>query len=246
VGIITIVLAVLLWACDRRRWVRWLGVAALVGVCYQGFLGGLRVTHKSVLLADIHGCTAPLFFALCVGLVIFTSARWQAADPPAPRADARRLRGLTLATLLAIYVQIVLGAQVRHLPPMARPGWFAFWFWPHLAMAFALVAGVPALALFVRHLSREPGMVPAMPMLRRRARLLAGLLGVQFCLGLAVWVTRFGLPGWFTDYVWAIRYTVVADGQWQGLTRTAHVGVGSLSLAAALSLALWTRRLLRA
>ena len=82
-------------------------------------------------------------------------------------------------------------------------------------------------------------------MLRRRAWLLLGSLGVQFCLGLAVWVTRFGLPAWFTDYVWAIQYTVVAGSRWQGLTRTAHVGVGSLTLVAALSLTLWTGRLLR-
>ncbi len=129
--------------------------------------------------------------------------------------------------------QIVLGAQVRHLPPTARPFWFSFWFWPHLVLALALVAGVAVLALYVRHLSGGP------PMLRRRAWLLLGLLGVQFCLGLAVWVTRFGLPAWFTDYVWAVRYTVVAGGPWQGLMRTAHVGVGSLALAASLSLTLW-------
>ena len=240
VGLITIALVVLLWVCDRRRWARWLGVAALAGVCYQGVLGGLRVTQKSLLLADLHGCTAPLFFALCVGLVVFTSAHWQAADPPVPHASARRLGWLALLTLLAIYLQIVLGAQVRHLPFTARPFWFSFWFWPHLVLAFVLVAGVVALALFLRHLPGGPSM------LRRRAWLLAGLLGVQFCLGLAVWVTRFGLPAWFTDYVWAVQYTVVAEGPWQGLTRTAHVGVGSLALAAALSLTLWTRRLLRA
>ena len=92
VGMITIALAVLLWACDRRRWIRWLGVAALVGVCYQGVLGGLRVTRKSLLLADVHGCTAPLFFALCVGLVVVTSVRWQAADRPEPH-PARGVRG---------------------------------------------------------------------------------------------------------------------------------------------------------
>jgi cytochrome c oxidase assembly protein subunit 15 len=239
VGMITIALVVLLWACDRRRWVRWWGVATLAGVCYQGVLGGLRVTQRSVLLADLHGCTAPLFFAMCVCLVSVTSPRWQAADRPQPHPDARRLGWLAFTALVAIYLQIVLGAQVRHLPPTARPFWFSFWFWPHLVLALALVLGVAALVWYVRRISGGP------PMLRRRAWLLLGLLGVQFCLGLAVWVTRFGLPAWFTDYVWAIQYTVVAGSRWQGLMRTAHVGVGSLTLAAALSLTLWTGRLLR-
>ena len=238
VGMITIALVILLWACDRRRWVRWLGVAALVGVCCQGVLGGLRVTQRSLLLADLHGCTAPLFFALCVCLLVFTSAPWQAADRPEPHPGARCLGRLAFSTLLAIYFQIVLGAQIRHLPLTARPFWFSFWFWPHLVLALVLVAGVAALVLFLRHLSGGP------PMLRRRAWLLLGLSGVQFCLGLAVWVTRFGLPAWFTEHVWAVQYTVVAGGRWQGLTRTAHVGVGSLALAAALSLTLWTRRLI--
>jgi cytochrome c oxidase assembly protein subunit 15 len=134
---------------------------------------------------------APLFFALCVCLVLCTSARWQSADRPEPHAGARRLGWLAFSTLGAIYFQIVLGAQVRHLPPTARPFWFSFWFWPHLVLAFVLVAGAAVLVLYLRRLSGGP------PMLRRRAWLLLGLLGVQFCLGLAVWATRFGLPAWW-------------------------------------------------
>jgi cytochrome c oxidase assembly protein subunit 15 len=217
-------------------------------------------------LADLHGCTAPLFFALCVCLVSCTSVRWQTADEPEPHPDARRVGWLAFSTFWAIYVQIVLGAQIRHLPLTARPFWFSFWFWPHLVLALVLVAGVAGLVLLVRDLpagegdrhrggnvsacaipacGTEPVPLSRTPMLRRRTWLLLGLLGLQFCLGLAVWVTRFGPPAWFTDYVWAFQYTVVAGGRWQGLTRTAHVGVGSLVLAAALSLTLWTRRLLR-
>src|SRR5262249_538727 len=43
VGCCVIVLAVLLWLREPRRWVRWLGIAALVGVTLQGILGGFRV-----------------------------------------------------------------------------------------------------------------------------------------------------------------------------------------------------------
>jgi hypothetical protein len=66
---------------------------------------------------------------------------------------------------------------------------------------------------------------------------------VQLALGATVWVTNFGWPVWFTDLVWTPDYTVVAEGRLQVLAMTAHVAVGSLSLVAALSLALWCRRL---
>ena len=38
-----LMLAVSLWLREPRRGVRWLGLAALLGVCVQGLLGGLRV-----------------------------------------------------------------------------------------------------------------------------------------------------------------------------------------------------------
>src|SRR5260370_30565774 len=43
VGCCVIVLCVWLWRVEPRRWVRWLGTAALLGVIFQGVLGGLRV-----------------------------------------------------------------------------------------------------------------------------------------------------------------------------------------------------------
>ena len=42
-GLVTIALCIALWRSDERRWVRWLGVAALAGVIVQGLLGGFRV-----------------------------------------------------------------------------------------------------------------------------------------------------------------------------------------------------------
>src|ERR1700746_860651 len=43
VGFLTVVLAAWLWFQEKRRWVRWLGVAALGTVLAQGLLGGLTV-----------------------------------------------------------------------------------------------------------------------------------------------------------------------------------------------------------
>ncbi|HEU4342169.1 MAG TPA: COX15/CtaA family protein, partial [Candidatus Binatia bacterium] len=41
VGLLTIVLALILWFRERRNWLRWLGVAALALVISQGIIGGL-------------------------------------------------------------------------------------------------------------------------------------------------------------------------------------------------------------
>src|SRR5947209_14144525 len=43
VGTCTIVLVAGLWLTERRRWLCWLGTAALLGVIVQGILGGMRV-----------------------------------------------------------------------------------------------------------------------------------------------------------------------------------------------------------
>mgnify|MGYP001083186199 FL=1 len=77
-----------------------------------------------------------------------------------------------------------------------------------------------------------------------RALLLVGLFLLQLALGATAWVTNYGWPLWFTTLILPVQYTVVAEGLWQVVSTTAHVGVGSLCLAVAASTALWSRRLL--
>ncbi len=272
VGLLSIVLAVALWKFDRRKWMRWLGVVLVAGVIFQGVLGGLRVvggrvvgwleaTHAPAmgllrvigdadLLKKIHGCTAPLVFALCVALVIFTSRRWLETQPPRPYPTARRLRRLALTALLGIYLLIVLGAQLRHLPAQGAllpnwlsaglmTTWFELWVWVKLLLA-GLTAVVLAWALLgVRRTLR------AEPLLVRRTSWLGAIFLVQLVLGAGTWVTNYNWPGWFTRYVWALQYTPVAEGRLQVCLTTAHAALGSLALGAALSVVLWSRRLLQ-
>ena len=80
VGLLTIALAVALWFGERRTWLRWLGVTALLVVIAQGILGGLRVVLLQNTLAILHACLAQAFFALTVGLALFTSREW-AGEP---------------------------------------------------------------------------------------------------------------------------------------------------------------------
>jgi ABC-type Fe3+ transport system permease subunit len=66
---------------------------------------------------------------------------------------------------------------------------------------------------------------------------------LQLILGAATWLTNYGVPVWFTEYVWQLEYTVVAGGAWQAVLTTAHVAVASLVLVTAISLVLWSSRL---
>lgn len=240
VGLLTIALMVALLRRDDRRWMRVLGVVALVAVCYQGALGGARVMANEVLLANLHGCTAPLFFALASALVVFTARAWRAEDGAAADrpAAAGRLRRLSLVLPMVIYIQIVLGAQLRHLLPDQRVGWFPWFTWLHLINAAVIVAGLAGLGKIVwRDLAPQA-------FLRRRTLLLISLMTVQTLLGLGTWVTKYGWPDWAARLLGPWDYTVSAGGLVQGLMVTAHVAVGSLTLVTALSLALWSRRLL--
>ena len=73
VGFLTIILAVWLWLCEDRRWVRNLGVIAVVGVILQGILGGLRVTMMKDQIGIFHACVAQAFLALLVFIALVTT-----------------------------------------------------------------------------------------------------------------------------------------------------------------------------
>src|SRR5882762_2887127 len=77
VGFLTIVLAVWLWRADSRRWLRWLGVAALGAVIAQGVLGGITVLFfLPAAVSTAHAGLAEVFFCMTVAIALFTSPRW--------------------------------------------------------------------------------------------------------------------------------------------------------------------------
>ncbi|MEX2559558.1 MAG: COX15/CtaA family protein [Pirellulales bacterium] len=235
VGLLTILLVAVLWRCERRGWVCWLGVAALMAVVFQGVLGGLRVRLDERLLAQLHGCVGPAFFALAVALCVFTSPRW--LEQKKPGALGGWLSWLAIATAAVAYLQLVLGSQLRHVPPEAGVAGFRLAVFLHLAGAAALVG------LVVWLLARLLAAHPTGRWLTRPARLLAGLVAVQLALGLGAWVVNYGWPVWFADYAWAQRLVVQRMGAAQATVTTAHVALGSLILGTAVALALRACRL---
>jgi len=122
VGFLTIVLAVWLWRAEARSWMRWLGVAALGAVIAQGLLGGLTVLFfLPAAISTAHAALAEIFFCLTVAIALFTSPRWRhtlvedARDAEAAKKEGEsRVRLLATATTVLIYIQILIGATMRH------------------------------------------------------------------------------------------------------------------------------------
>jgi cytochrome c oxidase assembly protein subunit 15 len=115
VGFLTIVLALWLWRVEDRAWMKWLGLAALAGVCIQGLLGGLTVLFllpKPVSIA--HACLAELFFSTTCAIALFTSPGWRRGPDPVEPAGWASRPGPVLWLPLLVFGQVLLGAAFRH------------------------------------------------------------------------------------------------------------------------------------
>ena len=87
VGLLTVILAVLLWFAEPRRWVRVLGYIAVAAVIVQGVLGGLRVVLIKDEIGIFHGMLAQAYISSLVVIAIALSkafatggARWAVGD----------------------------------------------------------------------------------------------------------------------------------------------------------------------
>ncbi len=115
VGFLTIILAVWLWLREDRPWVRSLGVIALGGVILQGILGGLRVTMMKDEIGIFHACIAQAFLGLLVVIALVTTNFWQTlANLRIDPLKLTQIKTLAIGIALAIYLQLALGATMRH------------------------------------------------------------------------------------------------------------------------------------
>jgi cytochrome c oxidase assembly protein subunit 15 len=113
VGMLAIVLTVLAWKYEKRRWLRWLATAVLGAVIFQGVLGGLRVVWVELKLAVVHACVAQAFLCLA-SLVAVVTSRWWIQTTPDQQTLSARVTGIAVACALAVYLQLVVGALMRH------------------------------------------------------------------------------------------------------------------------------------
>ncbi len=116
VGALIVVEALWLWRVEPRRWVRALGWFALGGVIVQGALGGLTVLLRLPDAVSVsHAALAQLVFGLTVAIAVACSRSWLRDDAgEAGDADIASVFSLAALVCAAIYLQILVGAVVRH------------------------------------------------------------------------------------------------------------------------------------
>ena len=115
VGLLTVILCVWLWRREERRWMKGLGIAALGAVIAQGLLGGLTVVLLlPTPISVAHATLAQTFFAIVTSIALFTSRWWMDSPPIADGVADIPLFKISLFTVLVVYVQLILGALMRH------------------------------------------------------------------------------------------------------------------------------------
>src|SRR5262249_18073747 len=203
---------------DKRRWMKWLGVAALSTILAQAVLGGLTVLLlQPPWVSSAHAAVGQTFFCIAVCIAMFTGRRW-VEEEPRIELDIRRPSLVTLAglSIFMMYVQLILGAMFRH---------HGMSWWPHVLNA-ALVAVVLAWTS-IRALSQYS----KMNAVRRPAITMLSLLIAQLCLGFTAFITR---VAWGHDSVQPELPMVVST--------VAHVAVGALLLATSIVLFIQVKR----
>ncbi len=214
VGALTIAITIWTLAVERRLWMRRLALLALATVILQGMLGGITVLALlPPAISTAHAVLAQTFFCIAALLAVF-SARTSIQELPRLQLDMRRpsLVTLTLLSIAALYVQLVLGGMYRH----RGMSW-----WPHV-----LHAGVVA-AILTWTAVRALAQYSEVNEVRRPAIAMLGLMVAQLCLGFAAFATRIM---WGHDAAHLEPAMVVST--------VTHVAVGALLLAAAVILAI--------
>jgi cytochrome c oxidase assembly protein subunit 15 len=213
VGFLTIILAIWTWRSDRRRWMKYLGIAALGLVIAQGILGGLTVLlYLPPAISSAHAALAQTFFCIAVLIAMFTGRKW-VEEVPRVEFDEQHpsLFTLCLVSIFVLYVQLILGAMFRH---------HGLSWWPHVlnAVTVAIVLPWTAIRALSLYSKIEAVRVPAITML--------SLLIAQLCLGFVAFLTR---VAWGHDAVQPELPMVIST--------VAHVAVGALLLATTVILA---------
>lgn len=220
VGFLTILFSIAAFRMDKRRWFRYLSLAAIGTVIAQGFLGGLTVLYfLPWYISSAHAALGQTFFSIAVLMALYSGRNWTESNPEKLADDGTpSTRTLTVLSIVAVYLQLVFGAAFRHSGMSILP---------HLVNA-VLVSGILAWTA-VRVLSRYGNITT----LRRSASIIIGLLLAQLGFGFAAYLTR---------VVWGKNAAQPLPSMVG--TTVVHVAIGALLLATSFVLEEQVRRLL--
>jgi heme a synthase len=225
VGLLTIVVAIWTWMVDKRRWMRALTIGAVLGVVFQGVLGGLTVLNfLPPAISTAHGVVGQTMFCVLAAIAVFTGKSW--LDEPKERItlkDARPLIRHSWMLIGFLYIQLILGAAFRHVwtkwGPVGSNHWpvhkiVHMFLYPHILNALFVAALIFYLGM--RGLSKHANI----PQIKKPAMGLLMLLVLQLLLGVAAYIVRVVLG------VNDVQPTIALVG-----VTVAHLGVGALILA---------------
>jgi len=225
VGLLAIAAAIAAWRKESRPLARMLPAFALLAVCLQGLIGGLRVLKNSPDLAFLHGALAQAVFAFLAATALYLSPRWRSVSPTACKTAAGLQRTANI-TVALVFAQVTLGAWTRHSEADIA-----------LALHVILALGVlGAIVVFGRKLRAaveqgERGQVDRRLLLGVKWRLHM-LVGIQVLLGCLAAFWKYEVSGG--------PQAPVSMGE--AIFATAHVAVGALLLAQSVAAAMWSRR----
>jgi len=175
-GLLSIVLAVWVWAKDERRWLRWFSVIAVAGIAAQAVLGGEVVRQLlHYWLPVAHACFAQIVFAALLSIAVFTSRWWVSDQPQVEDTGSPSIHSLAIANAAVIYFQVILGAGFRHKEIPV---------WPHMAGALIVLGMVIWLAAVLRRRFEKSAAIS------KTRILLHAILGTQLLLGLGAYWSR--------------------------------------------------------
>jgi cytochrome c oxidase assembly protein subunit 15 len=216
VGLMTIISMVWLLRVEKRRWMRWLSVAALGAVIAQGVLGGLTVIYLLPWwISSSHACLAQLFFSTTVAMAIFTSDWWLQGSSPVDEDSRYPIRGLSLAAPLCVLGQLALGAAARH----------------KAIGSIYHISGAPIVTAVIMWVSLRILLHYARNRELRIAAMMAIVISLtQVFLGIAAYMSRIAYADAVQPMPIMVTFTVL------------HVAVGALTMASTVVLAILTRR----
>ncbi|NBX93875.1 MAG: heme A synthase [Proteobacteria bacterium] len=225
VALLTMLQCVFIFKWESRAWVKKLSVLAVALVLTQALLGGLTVLFqlpKAISIA--HACLGQTYFCNSVVLAMVTSQLWGKKLQASPDHSAFPIRWLALLVVVGFFIQLLLGATMRHfgsglaIPdfPLSFGRWIpASWTFPvaihfaHRAGAFVMVTLVAALVARVYRLYWNQFV------LLLYAGALMGFVWMQIMLGAMI--------------IWLRRPLALT---------TIHLAVGALCLASSVTLAI--------
>ncbi|MEO8204707.1 MAG: COX15/CtaA family protein [Chthoniobacterales bacterium] len=235
VGMLTVILTIWLLIVEPRRWVKILGGIATFAVIFQGVLGGIRVTLIKNEIGIFHGMLAQSFFLLIGILFVVTSAsfiqgKW------ADFSFDRSLKKWALAATIVIFLQLTIGATMRHehaglsIPdfPLAYGKW-----WP--PMDAASIAQINQERLSHSEMPTDALQIGLQMLHRLNALLATALVGIFTVLAFRPNAAPASIKRWALAWSFLICCQI-GLGAWTIWSQkaadiaTAHMGIGALLL----------------